>query len=211
MEKLIVLFILISFSNLAAHEVSTQRAPTFASMDKTCPGESVDCLIDYFTKVARDLNYCKIIKVDPKFWKESRKKQPIPEFKEPICPPSEIEVSQIRFMQESASGEFHDLKHDVFGLAYDLKSGKIKIQDLPIIEVWQDTQGRIWTINHRRLIALVLSGTPKTIPVKFVDQETVKKNDYEFTTTNGGSKIFIWITDDLGMLIGNDNRCEIKS
>lgn len=184
-----------------------KRAPTFAVMEKECPGEDIECVIKYFTEETRTFCDHEIVKVDPSYWKESRQLQPLPDYQKAVCMPKEIVVSQIRFMQESSSGEFTDLKHDIFELAHDLQSGKTKVSDLPAIEVWQDRQGRIWTTNHRRLVALLLSGTAKKIPVTFVDEETVMKNRNEFTTTNEGKKIHVWLTDDAALIIGNDNRC----
>ncbi len=124
---------------------------------------------------------------------------------------AEIPLDHIRFMQASASGIFQDRQHDIIENAKALQAGTLKITNMPKIEVWQDDQGRIWTTNHRRLITLLLSGIADKIPVAFVDEAVVKQNAYEFTTTNEGKKIYVWLTDEVAMIVGNDNRCHLSS
>ena len=40
-------------------------------------------------------------------------------------------------------------EHTVLGNAEALKSGALKATDLPEIRIWQDADGKLWTLDHR--------------------------------------------------------------
>lgn len=208
MKIFTLLIALLSFSD-AAHSAAVEiTAPTFVQLAKECPTGAVEkCSAAYFTKMTEGLCVDAIKAMNPAYWPESRKLQPIPKYQTVACPPSDIYIADIRFMQDSASGVFQDNKRDIIELARQIQKDPASIEKLPKIEVWQDEQGRIWTINHRRLIAMILSGIVLKIPVIFADEATVQKNRHEFTTTTNGKTINIWLTDQLGLVVSNKNRC----
>ena len=109
-------------------------------------------------------------------------------------------------MQESASGLFSNSNESILQLANRLKNGTENIKNLPKIKVWQDKQGRVWSTNHRRLIAMVLAGIQQ-VPIEWASKATVLKNAYEFTTNNEGRRITVWLTDNVGMVVVNDGKC----
>ncbi len=196
---------------LLLYSISTQPAiaitPTHLGLEKDCPTGGQECALEYFKNLTKGLCVEEIITVDPKYWQESRKAYPLPAYKQAVNMPKEIPLDQIRFMQDSASGDFSDDKHDIIEIAQKIRDGQKKVTDLPPIEVWLDDHGNIWTTNHRRLITMLISGVVQKAPVIFVDQAVVQQNAYEFTTTNEGSKIIVKLTDQLGMVVGHTNRC----
>lgn len=202
---LLALMCVFAVQNMPGAEIT---APTFVELKKECPTGAVEnCSLAFFKKMTEGLCVDAIEPVDPVYWQASRKMQLMPNYQAPLHPPSQIWISDIRFMQDSASGLFNDNQHDIIELANQIKADSAILDKIPKIEVWQDDQGRIWTTNHRRLIGLILSGRISKIPVTFVDEATVIKNKYEFTTTTEGKILNVWLTDQLKLVISNKNRC----
>ena len=56
----------------------------------------------------------------------------------------------VNFMQSSIKNQTGG-EHTVLGNAEALKSGALKATDLPEIRIWQDADGKLWTLDHRRL------------------------------------------------------------
>jgi len=54
--------------------------------------------------------------------------------------------------------------YTVLGNATALKDGMLLVSNLPLISVWQDSAGKIWTLDHRILAAFKEAGS-KEIPV----------------------------------------------
>ncbi len=69
-----------------------------------------------------------------------------------------------------------------------LKASTLKPTDLPAIRVWKDAQGKVWTLDHRRLIAFKMAGV-KEIPVKWVSKDVVSKEMWKMTTQTDGLSI----------------------
>lgn len=57
----------------------------------------------------------------------------------------------VNFMQSSIKNQTGE--HTVLRNAEALKSGTLKATDLPEIRIWQNADGKLWTLAHRRLAA----------------------------------------------------------
>jgi len=63
---------------------------------------------------------------------------------------------EIHFMQSSIKNQTGE--HTVLNNAAALKNGTLKPNELPAIKIWQDSSGKLWTLDHRRLAAFKLQG-----------------------------------------------------
>jgi hypothetical protein len=102
-----------------------------------------------------------------------------------------VNVSDIRWSQAQAGNISQDGKYSVIGNARDIKDGKLDISVLPTLKVFRDETGRIWTLDHRRLAAVKLSGVIKQMKVEFVSEEVVKAQKFKFSTQNDGNSILV--------------------
>ncbi len=62
-----------------------------------------------------------------------------------------VNPKDVNFMQSSIKNQTGE--HTVLGNAVALKSGALKATDLPEIRIWQDADGKLWTLDHRKLAA----------------------------------------------------------
>lgn len=100
-----------------------------------------------------------------------------------------VDVRDIRFSQvmaKNSSGQY-----TVVDNAKAFQVGALKPEDLPPIQVWRDTDGRVWTLDHRRVIAMKMAGNIREVPVTFVSKEIVDADKYKFATRNDGKSIFL--------------------
>jgi hypothetical protein len=107
----------------------------------------------------------------------------------------EMRLKDIRFSQVNCRNMSQDKKYTVIGNAHAIREGKLDIKKLPTIKVWQDTQGRVWTLDHRRLAAMRLSGVVDKVEVEFVDERFAKAQGFKFGTLNEGKSIFVHLDD----------------
>lgn len=124
---------------------------------------------------------------------------------------AQVKVTDIRFSQIRCRNSSQDGKYSVLGNAKDLQSGKLKVEMLPTLRVWRDTEGRIWTLDHRRLAAIRLAGNIENITVEFVDEATVIAQRFKFDTLDEGKSMFVWLDDakketELSVVIAPDNK-----
>jgi hypothetical protein len=122
---------------------------------------------------------------------------------------ADVDIMDIHWSQVNARNMSQDGKYSVVGNAKSFKEGKLKVSDLPPIRVWRDATGKIWTLDHRRLAAMRLSGVIEQVPVEFVDEATVKAQQFKFGTLNGGKSLFVWMDEpgteaELSIVISND-------
>gem|GEM_PF-6160464 len=202
----VLLFIAVSIGAWRASGAEDALPPAFAGMSQACPTSSSNCLVAYFGDITEGLCVDTITVVATRYWKDSREPRPLPRYARPKNRPGRLSVRRLLFMQDSASGLFTDRRYDVIDLAKDLKTGRVKTGDLPSIEVWQDTNGRIWTMSHRRTLAMIMAGLDQ-VPVRWADESTVLQNRSQLTSTNGGKKITVWLADNVGMVVKNDGSC----
>jgi hypothetical protein len=102
-----------------------------------------------------------------------------------------MRLKDIRFSQVNCRNMSQDKKYTVVGNAQAIKEGKLDISMLPTIKVWRDTEGRVWTLDHRRLAAMRLSGVIDNVEVDFVSEHVVKAQGFKFGTHNDGKSIFV--------------------
>ncbi|MFC7442437.1 polymorphic toxin-type HINT domain-containing protein, partial [Laceyella putida] len=95
------------------------------------------------------------------------------------CGPGRLNPKEIHFMQSSAKNSTGS--HTVLGNAEALKDGTLKPEDLPAIRVWKDSDGKIWTLDHRRLIAYRLANLDD-VPVEWASKELVKSQMWKMST-----------------------------
>ena len=104
-----------------------------------------------------------------------------------------VSVKDIFWSQAQARNTSQDKLYSVVGNARAIKDGTLDITKLPTIKVWRDETGKIWTLDHRRLAAVKLSGVVDKIKVEFVSEEVVKAQKYKFSTQNDGKSILIYL------------------
>ncbi|ORM73410.1 hypothetical protein HA48_09855 [Pantoea wallisii] len=72
-------------------------------------------------------------------------------------------------------------EHTVLNNTAALKNGTLKPTDLSAIKIWQDSSGKLWTLDHRRRAAFKLSGL-KEIPVQCASEKEVAGKMWKMTT-----------------------------
>jgi len=121
--------------------------------------------------------------------------------------PAIVDAGDIRFSQLDCKNE-SDGGYSVISNAKALRDGSLKVEQLPKLRVWRDSDGRIWTLDHRRLAAMRLSGVVNDIPVEFVDEATVNAQRFKFTTRSEGESIFVRVEkpgqENVAIVIAND-------
>jgi hypothetical protein len=120
--------------------------------------------------------------------------------------PSYLSIDKIRFMQRSINFKSRAEKggFEVLANAKKMKSGELQIQDLPPIHIWEDINGNIWTLNHRRLAAMHLSGVVKRVPVIWAKREEIESESSEdkfWPLNNGCTTEIINIKEQWGIRI----------
>jgi hypothetical protein len=124
---------------------------------------------------------------------------------------AEVDVNDILWSQIRCRNMSQDGKYSVVSNAKAIKDGTLDISVLPTIRVWRDTEGRIWTLDHRRLAAVKLSGVIEKITVEFVDEALVKAQQFKFDSHNDGKSLFVWLdekgaTEDLAIVLVNKKK-----
>ncbi|MGG0262808.1 hypothetical protein, partial [Bacillus mycoides] len=80
-------------------------------------------------------------------------------------------------------------------LSLSLREGTLKVEEIPKIHVWFDAiRNKIWTLDHRRLIAFTLAGI-KNIPVEWASEEEIERYSWRMTTPNDGEEIGLLFSD----------------
>ncbi|WP_315973426.1 RHS repeat-associated core domain-containing protein [Vibrio rhizosphaerae] len=113
--------------------------------------------------------------------------------------PSSLNPQDIRYMQSSIKNTTGD--YTVLGNAEALKSGALKAENLTTIKVWKDTEGNIWSLDHRRLAAFKESGM-NSIPVEWATADEVKAQAWKMTTKTSGVTIKLKLGDGQNITLG---------
>ena len=79
-------------------------------------------------------------------------------------------------------------EHTVLGNAEALKNGTLKVTDLPEIRIWQDSDGKLWTLDHRRLAAFRIAELD-SVPFRWATDEEVAKQMWKMTTKTNGTSV----------------------
>ena len=97
-------------------------------------------------------------------------------------------------------------EHTVLGNAEALKSGALKATDLPeirinaAIRIWQDADGKLWTLDHRRLAAFRMAELD-SVPFRWATDEEVANQMWKMTTKTNGISIKLKLADGQSMTI----------
>lgn len=128
--------------------------------------------------------------------------------------PASVKVGEIRFSQQNAQNASEG-GYTVISNARAFRDGSLKVEDLPRLQVWRDQDGRIWTLDHRRLAAMRLSGAVKDVLVEFVDEATVKQQRFKFDTKTQGRSIFVKVDEPgqepMAIVVTNDQMRSLAS
>lgn len=106
-----------------------------------------------------------------------------------------VDIKDIRWSQMAANNVSQDGKYTVINNAKSLRDGTLQLTKLPTIRVWRDTKGRIWTLDHRRLAAIKLSGVVRKLEVEFIDEATVLAQRFKFSNRNEGKTMFVFLNE----------------
>lgn len=108
--------------------------------------------------------------------------------------PARVHINELHFSQYAASN--HTGEYTVVGNAIAFKSGQLDPTKFPRIQVWRDVTGKIWTLDHRRLVSMVLAGMDREIDVEFVSFDFFKDDRFKFTNMGDGNSIVLSLTKE---------------
>lgn len=91
-------------------------------------------------------------------------------------------------------------KYTVLENAEALKNGTLKASDLPNIKIWKDADGKIWTLDHRRLAAFRMAGLDE-VPFQWATQEEIAGQMWKMTTKTNGKSIRLKIGNGKSIII----------
>jgi RHS repeat-associated protein len=97
-----------------------------------------------------------------------------------------INPQNINFMQNSIKNQTGS--YTVLGNAEALKNGTLKASDLPEIRIWKDSEGKLWTLDHRRLAAFRIAGLD-SVPFRWATDEEIANQMWKMTTKTNGRSI----------------------
>ena len=90
--------------------------------------------------------------------------------------------------------------HTVIENAHAIKTGTLKGEAFSPIRVWRDTEGNVWTLDHRRYMQSVLANQ-KDIEVVWVSEKVVLHDMTKFDNIPNAGKTYI--------LLGNHQVLEV--
>ena len=167
--------------------------------------QSSPAIQEHFKKILQGLNYTKMKVISEDFFNQDQKRivsKPFPRYQMPSKPePKTVPINAIHFMQNSIWGVFTQSKYDVITTAHQLKDHSLLISQLPKLEIWQDQQHRIWTLDHRRLAAMTMARNVKNVPVIWASKQEVQQYRSRYTTTSQGKQILMYLTHRLVLVI----------
>ena len=162
-------------------------------------------VINRYRRLLQGLHYVRIQRVTSAEFERDQQRtvvKPLPEFRAPPNPaPSMVPIEKIHYMQASMWTLMGGKKYDMLTAARRLKTGALRVTDLPRISVWQDQQHRIWSLDHRRLGAFTLSSVISRVPVLWATKAQVEQDRSRFTTVNGGTQAFVYLTERLVLIL----------
>lgn len=130
------------------------------------------------------------------------KNKPVPPYlTPPENPPSRLDLSEIHFMQNNISNNYADSRYTVIENARMIRDGKLDAEKLPPIRVWRDTSGKVWTLDHRRLVSLILSGKVESAKVEWATQKEVTQQRYKMSTLSEGKYLILTDRKDQALIV----------
>jgi hypothetical protein len=100
--------------------------------------------------------------------------------------PGRLNPKSIRYMQSSAKNETDG--RTVLGNVEALRAGTLTAEDFPAIRVWQDVEGKVWSVDHRRLAAFRLAELSE-VPVTWLSPEEAAGHMWKMSTKTDGLSI----------------------
>lgn len=91
-------------------------------------------------------------------------------------------------------------EYTVLGNAEALKSGALKATDLPEIRIWKDVDGKLWTLDHRRLAAYRIAELDR-VPFKWASDEEIANQMWKMTTKTNGTSVNLKLGNGQNMII----------
>ena len=109
-----------------------------------------------------------------------------------------VNPKDVNFMQSSIRNQTGE--HTVLGNAEALKNGTLQATDLPEIRIWQDADGKLWTLDHRRLAAFRLAGLD-SVPFRWATDEEIASQMWKMTTKTNGTSVKLKLGNGKSMTI----------
>lgn len=97
-----------------------------------------------------------------------------------------VNPKDVNFMQSSIKNLTGE--HTVLGNAEALKNGTLQATDSPEIQIWQDVDGKLWTLDHRRLAAFRIAELD-SVPFRWATDEEIAGQMWKTTTKTNGTSI----------------------
>ena len=97
-----------------------------------------------------------------------------------------VNPKDVNFMQSSIKNQTGE--YTVLGNAEALKNGTLQANDLPEIRIWQDADGKLWTLDHRRLAAFRIAELD-SVPFRWATDEEIAGQMWKMTTKTNGTSI----------------------
>ncbi len=109
-----------------------------------------------------------------------------------------VNPKDVNFMQSSIRNQTGE--HTVLGNAEALKNGTLQATDLPEIRIWQDADGKLWTLDHRRLAAFRIAGLD-SVPFRWATDEEIASQMWKMTTKTNGTSVKLKLGNGKSMTI----------
>lgn len=109
-----------------------------------------------------------------------------------------VNPKDVNFMQCSIKNQTGE--YTVLGNAEALKNGTLQATDLPEIRIWQDADGKLWTLDHRRLAAFRIAELD-SVPFRWATDEEIAGQMWKMTTKTNGTSIKLKLGNGESMTI----------
>ncbi len=109
-----------------------------------------------------------------------------------------INPRKVNFMQSSIKNQTG--RYTVLENAEALRNGTLNANDLPNIKIWEDADGKIWTLDHRRLAAFRIAGLDE-VPFQWATQEEIARQMWKMTTRTNGKSIKLKLGNGKNMIV----------
>lgn len=122
----------------------------------------------------------------------------LPEKKSSKSGRNTVNPKDVNFMQSSIKNQTGE--YTVLGNAEALKNGTLQATDLPEIRIWQDADGKLWTLDHRRLAAFRIAELD-SVPFRWATDEEIAGQMWKMTTKTNGTSIKLKLGNGESMTI----------
>ena len=109
-----------------------------------------------------------------------------------------INPKNVNFMQSSIKNQTGE--YTVLGNAEALKNGTLQVTDLPEMRIWKDSDGKLWTLDHRRLAAFRIAEADN-VPFRWATNDEVAGQMWKMTTQTGGVSVKLKLGNGKSIII----------